>query len=137
MTDNVALVQEAYDGFAQGDVGPLLGILGENIEWYEAEHVTYWPGGAYKGHQAVLEGVISRIPQDFDNFTINIGRILGCGDTVVVEARYQATSAKSSGKPLDAQVVHIWDFEGDKVVRWQQYTDTWQFAQLTGVEHPL
>jgi uncharacterized protein len=137
MTDNVALVQEAYDGFAQGDVGPLLSILGENIEWYEAEHVTYWPGGAYKGPQAVLEGVISRIPQDFDNFTINIGRILGCGDTVVVEARYQATSAKSSGKPLDAQVVHIWDFEGDKVVRWQQYTDTWQFAQLTGVEHPL
>ena len=109
MTDNVALVQEAYDGFAQGDVGPLLSILGENIEWYEAEHVTYWPGGAYKGPQAVLEGVISRIPQDFDNFTINIGRILGCGDTVVVEARYQATSAKSSGKPLDAQVVHIWD----------------------------
>jgi uncharacterized protein len=137
MTDNVALVQEAYDGFAKGDVGPLLSILGENIEWYEAEHVTYWPGGAYKGPQAVLEGVISRIPQDFDNFTINIGRILGCGDTVVVEARYQATSAKSSGKPLDAQVVHIWDFEGDKVVRWQQYTDTWQFAQLTGVEHPL
>jgi ketosteroid isomerase-like protein len=137
MTDNVALVQEAYDGFAKGDVGPLLSILGENIEWYEAEHVTYWPGGAYKGPQAVLEGVISRIPQDFDNFTINIGRILGCGDTVVVEARYQATSAKSSGKPLDAQVVHIWDFEGDKAVRWQQYTDTWQFAQLTGVEHPL
>jgi hypothetical protein len=49
MTDNVALVQEAYDGFAKGDVGPLLSILGENIEWYEAEHVTYWPGGAYKG----------------------------------------------------------------------------------------
>lgn len=137
MTDNVALVQEAYDGFAKGDVGPLLSILGENIEWYEAEHVTYWPGGAYKGPQAVLEGVISRIPQDFDNFTINIRRILECGDTVVVEARYQATSAKSSGKPLDAQVAHIWDFEGDKVVRWQQYTDTWQFAQLTGVEHSL
>src|SRR5215217_3680216 len=74
MSDNVTLVQEAYDGFAQGDVGPLLSILGENIEWYEAEHVTYWPGGAYKGPQAVLEGVISRIPQDFDNFTINIGR---------------------------------------------------------------
>ena len=137
MSDNLTLVQEAYDGFARGDVEPLLSILGENIEWYEAEHVTYWPGGAFKGPQAVLEGVIIRIPQDFDNFTINIGRILGCGDTVVVEARYQATSAKSSGKPRDAQVVHIWDFEGDKVVRWQQYTDTWQFAQLTGVEHPL
>ena len=137
MTDNVALVQEAYDEFAKGDVGPLLSILGENIEWYEAEHFTYWPGGAFKGPEAVLEGVISRIPQDFENFTINIRRILACGDTVVVEARYQATSTKSSGKPLNAQVAHIWDFEGDKVVRWQQYTDTRQFAQLTGVEHPI
>src|SRR5687768_2678119 len=54
MADNVALVQDAYDGFARGDVGPLLSILGDNIEWYEAEHVTYWPGGAFKGPQAVL-----------------------------------------------------------------------------------
>jgi uncharacterized protein len=137
MADNVALVQEAYDGFAKGDAGPLLNILGDNVEWYEAEHVTYWPGGAFKGPQAVLEGVIGRIPQDFENFVIDIRRILGCGDTVVVEARYRATSVKASGKPLDAQVAHVWDFKDGKVVRWQQYTDTWQFAQLTGVEHSI
>jgi uncharacterized protein len=137
MADNVALVQEAYDGFAKGDPGPLLNILGDNVEWYEAEHVTYWPGGAFKGPQAVLEGVIGRIPQDFENFVIDIRRILGCGDTVVVEARYRATSVKASGKPLDAQVAHVWDFKDGKVIRWQQYTDTWQFAQLTGVEHPI
>lgn len=137
MADNVALVQDAYDGFAKGDVGPLLGILDDNVEWYEAEHVTYWPGGAFKGPQAILEGVIGRIPQDFENFTIDISRLLASGDTVLVEARYRATSVKASGKPLDAQVAHVWDFEGGKVVRWQQYTDTWQFAQLTGIEHPI
>jgi uncharacterized protein len=40
---------------------------------------------------------------------------------------------KATGKPLDAQVAHIWDFRDGKVVRWQQYTDTWQFAQVTGI----
>ena len=43
----------------------------------------------------------------------------------------------ATGKPLDAQVTHIWDFANGKITRFQQYTDTWQFAQLTGVEHPV
>ena len=59
-------------------------------------------------------------------------RIVGCGDTVLVDARYRAT-VKATGKPLDVHVAHIWDFRGGKAVRWQQYTDTWQFAQSTGV----
>lgn len=137
MADNVALVQQAYDGFAKGDVGPLLGLLAEDVEWYEAEHVTYWPGGPFRGPQAVIEGVFARIPQDFTDFRIDLTRILGIGDTVVVEARYRATSAAATGRPLDAQVAHVWDFRDDKVIRWQQYTDTWQFAVLTGVVHQL
>jgi hypothetical protein len=80
----------------------------------------------------VLAGVVGRIPNDFDGFTIDLRRITGCGDTVLVEARYRAT-AKATGKPIDAQVAHVWDFRDGKVVRWQQYTDTWQFAQATGV----
>jgi uncharacterized protein len=137
MADNLTLVQQAYDGFSKGDVGPLLAILADDVEWYEAEHVTYWPGGAFRGPQAVLEGVLARIPQDFENFQINLGRLVTNGDTVLAEARYRATSVKATGKPLDAQVAHVWDFENGKVVHWQQYTDTWQFAQLTGVEHPM
>lgn len=50
----------------------------------------------------------------------------------LVEARYRATVG-STNRPLDAQVAHIWDFREGKAVRWQQYTDTWQFAEVTGV----
>jgi hypothetical protein len=133
MADNVALVQDAYDGFAKGDVAPLLGILDENVEWNEAEHVTTWPGGPFRGPQATLEGVFGRIAQDFDGFRVDVNRISAAGDTVLVEGRYRAT-AKATGKPLDAQVVHVWDFQDGKVVTWQQYTDTWQWAHVTGVE---
>lgn len=137
MADNAAMVQDAYDGFAKGDVGPLLAILHDEVQWSEAEHSTYWNGGAYTGPQAVLEGVIGRLAQDFENFQIEIKRMVSGGDTVLVEARYHAASATATGRPLDAQVAHVWDFEDGKVVRWQQYTDTWQFARVTGVEHPL
>src|SRR2546422_10923483 len=86
------------------------------VEWYEAEHVTYWPGGPFIGAQAVLNGVFARIPQDFDGFKVDVRRIVGCGDTVLVEARYRAT-VKATGKPLDVQVAHIWDLRDGKVVR--------------------
>ncbi|MEU7814908.1 nuclear transport factor 2 family protein [Pseudonocardia sp. NPDC049154] len=133
MTDNVALVQASYDGFAKGDVEPLLEILHPEVEWNEAEHSTYWPGGSFVGPQAVIENVIARLAEDFDDFAIEVGRMVGSGGTVLVEARYRAIAAKATGRPLDAQVAHVWDLEEGKVVRWQQYTDTWLFAELTGV----
>jgi uncharacterized protein len=58
--------------------------------------------------------------------------MVAAGDTVLVEARYKAT-AKATGKPLDAQVAHVWDLRDGKVVRFQQYSDTWHFAQVTRV----
>ena len=132
MADNVKLIQSAYEAFAKGDVAAVLALLHEKVEWNEAEHITYWPGGPFVGPQAVLQGVFARIPQDFDGFRVDVRRIVGCGETVLVEARYRAT-VKATGKPLDAQVAHVWDFRDGKVVRWQQYSDTWQFAQATGV----
>ena len=132
MANNVELLRNGYEALAKGDIQTVLGLMDNEIEWYEAEHVTYWPGGPVIGPQAVVNGVFARLPQDFDGFKVDIKRIVGCGDTVLVEARYRAT-VKATGKPLDAQVAHIWDFRDGKVVRWQQYTDTWQFAQVTGL----
>ena len=41
--------------------------------------------------------------------------MVAASDTVLVEARYKAT-AKATGKPLDAQVAHVWDLRDGKVV---------------------
>ena len=131
MADNVGLARGAYEALARGDVPALLEVLDENVEWHEAEHIPYWPGGPFIGRQAVLDDVFARIPQDFDNFTVDVQRMVGCGETVLVEARYRAT-VKTTGKSLDAQVAHIWDFRDGKAVRWQQYSDTWQFADVMG-----
>ena len=98
----------------------------------DPNNVTYWTGGPFQGAQDIVNGVFARIPKDFDGFRIEIRRMVASGDTVLVEARYRAT-AKATGKPLDAQVAHVWDFRDGKVVRFQQYTDTWQFAQVTGI----
>ncbi|MGH3922919.1 MAG: nuclear transport factor 2 family protein [Pseudonocardiaceae bacterium] len=129
MVDNVAIVKGVYDALAKGDINTVLGALDEQVEWHQAEHSPYWPGKALVGPQAVLEGVIARLPQDYDGFRIDVQRIVGLGDTVLVEMRYRG-KGKVTGQDLDAQVAHVWDCRDGKCVRWQQYVDTWQLARV-------
>ena len=131
MSKYVELVRSIYETVEAGDFSVLLGALAETVEWYEAENGPYWFGGVLIGGNAVMEKVFARIPHDFDGLRLHVRRIVGCGDTVLAEARYSAI-AKATARQLEAQVAHVWDFKDGKVVRWQQYTDTRQFAEVMG-----
>ena len=80
----------------------------------------------------MVNHVLARIPQDFDGFTVHLHRIVGLGDTVLVEGRYTATG-KATGLALDAQVANVLDFAAGKVVRWQEYVDPTRFRTVLGV----
>lgn len=132
MADNAAFIEGLYASFAAGDVPSVLAALSPDIEWNEAEHVTFWPGKAFIGPDAVVSGVFARIPETFgDTFRIEVGRILDCGSTVVMEGRYRGV-AQATGRELDVQVAHVFDIADGTVTRFQQYTDTWAFAEVTG-----
>ncbi len=136
MADNAQFLQGLYEAFAKGDVPTVLAAMDPGLEWNEAEHSTFWPGHAFIGPEAVVEGVFARIPATFgDTFRIEIGRLLDSGSVVVMEGRYKGT-VQATGKALDAQVTHVWDIADGKIARFQQYTDTWQYAEATG-ETPL
>ena len=53
------------------------------------------------------------------------------GDHVVVLGRYGGT-IKAGGAPLDAQFCHVYRFRDGKVMTFQQYTDSAQWARLMG-----
>lgn len=132
MADNASMMEGLYESFARGDIPAVLGAMDPGIQWYEAEHVTFWTGEPFIGPDAVLQGVFARLGETFgDTFRVEVNRIVDCASTVVMEGRYKAV-AQATGKELDAQVTHIWDIADGKVVKFQQYTDTWQFAQVTG-----
>jgi uncharacterized protein len=111
----------------------MLGMLDPQVEWNEAEHATLWPGGPIFGPDQVAAQVLSRVPELFgDTFRIHVERLHGCGETVIMQGRYTAT-VQPTGRNLSVQVVHVWDIAGGKVARWQQYTDTWAFADATSI----
>jgi ketosteroid isomerase-like protein len=128
MGKNGDIVKAVYDAFGKGDVPAVLGAFDPQIQWREAEHFLYADGNPYVGPQAVLEGVFQPILADVENFAVLPERFVEGGDAVVAEGRYRGTM-KKTGTALDAQFAHIWHLRDDKVVRFQQYTDTKQWSE--------
>ena len=83
------------------------------------------------GPEAVAEGVFQRIVSDVQNFVVTPTYRINGGDTIVVEGRYTGT-IKATGAPVDAQFAHVWVLQNGKVVSFQQYTDTKQWAEAAG-----
>ena len=130
MTENVALVRSLYEAFAQGDIPTVLAAMHPQIAWHEAENSPYDDGGPAVGPEEVLNKVFMRLGSEWEGFTPHVEEIIGAGDQVVVLGRYGGVY-KATGKELHAQFAHVYRLEDGKVTRFDQYTDTLQYAEVT------
>jgi uncharacterized protein len=116
---SLEVVTRVYAAFAEGDVPAVVGAFADDIEWHEAEGMPY--GGIYRGGEAVAQNVFGPISEGVEGFAV--------GDTVAVVVGYTGTG-NVTGKPLDLPVVHVWDIEDGKAVRFRQFADTLKFADV-------
>jgi uncharacterized protein len=130
---NVDLIHAIYDAFAAGDIPGVIERMSPDIVWNQAENHPYAGGNPYHGPDAILGGVFARLGADWDGFAVVPEELLDAGDTVVAFGRYRGTF-KGTGRPLDAQMVHVWRVAGGKAAAFQQYTDTLQFARAAGAD---
>ena len=125
---NVSIVEGAYKAFAVGDVPAVLASLDANIVWNEAENFPYADGNPYKGPDAVLKGVFTRIGSEWEYFKLaDIKLFEMSNDYVLATGRYQAKYKKNSAT-IDAQFAHLWKLKDGKAISFQQYVDTKQVA---------
>ncbi|MFI7347323.1 nuclear transport factor 2 family protein [Streptomyces sp. NPDC049936] len=127
-----AHVETMYERLAEGDFGVVFERLSPDAPWIEAENVPYSPGAPLRGRDEIQKTVFDAHERDFAEFHVDVRRIVDGGDTVLVEGRYVGTT--NAGTRLDAIFAHVWDFDGDKIVRFQQYTDTWQWRRVLGLD---
>jgi hypothetical protein len=131
MTTNGERVHAIYEAFGKGDVPAVLGAFDTRVQWQEAESFRYADRNPYIGPQAVAEGVFLRISSDVDQFSVTPERLADAGDVVLAEGRYRGT-VKATAKTVNVQFAHVWRFRDGKVVGFQQYTDTKQWADAFG-----
>ena len=129
----VDMIAGLYQAFGDGDIPTVLGAMDPAVRWHEAEGNPYRPGGEpLVGPDSVLNNLFVKLAEEWDGFAVHPETFHKSGDMVVVEGRYTGTY-KATGKPLDAQVCHVWTIEDGKVTKFQQYTDTGQFQDVMGV----
>lgn len=126
---SIDTIKAAYAAFGRNDPSVLFGAMDPSITWNEAEGNPFADGNPYVGPQAIGERVFSRLMAAVDNFSVAPSTFIDGGDHVVVVGRYGG-QMKAGGAPIDAQFCHIYRFRAGKVVSFQQYTDTAQWARL-------
>lgn len=126
--ENVQVIRGMYEAFGEGDVPTVLKQMDQGIEWREAENFIYADRNPYLGPQAIVEGVFMRLGTEWDGFTVTPEEWLDAGNHVVVLGTYTGRH-RETGREVRAQFAHVWGVRGGRAVRFQQYTDTKQFAE--------
>ena len=126
---SVQTIRAGYAAFANNDPSVLFGAMAPDIQWQEAQGNPLADRNPYVGAQAVGDGVFGRLLAAIDNFSAVPDRFVDGGDDVIVLGHYGGTM-KHSGTKLDAPFCHVYRFTGDRIVSFQQYTDTAQWARL-------
>ena len=124
---NVKTVQDAYAAFKRGDIQGVLDALVEDIEWHTPGEGLIPQGGIHQGKEAVGR-FFQIVGQTMQFLNFEPQSYVAQGDYVVGIGRYDGT-VKTTGRPFQADFVMVFQFRGDKVARFQEYTDTAVIAQ--------
>lgn len=122
-------VKAAYAAFARNDPSVLFGAMDPACSWQEAEGNPLADRNPYVGAQAIGEGVFARLLAAIDGFSATPATFIDGGTQIAALGRYGGTM-KASGARLDAQFCHVFQFRDGRIVAFQQYTDSAQWARL-------
>lgn len=129
MSKNYEAIKAHYAGSDNKDLAAMMAPITDRTAWTEMAGFPY--AGTYVGTVAILEGVFERIGDEWEGYTFTLERLVDGGSTIFGIGTYTGTY-KRTGKPMKARVVHVWDVEDGKVLRFEQFTDTKLVAQATG-----
>ncbi|WP_242203644.1 ester cyclase [Aestuariivivens insulae] len=121
---NVITIRTVYNDFAKGDIEAVGAVMDDNLVWNEAENFPLADGNPYKGFKAVVDGVFSRIMNEWEYWNLaNLEFQEMTNNKVLVTGRYEA-KYKKNGAVINLQMAHLWTLKDGKIISFQQFADT-------------
>ncbi|HST34963.1 MAG TPA: nuclear transport factor 2 family protein [Solirubrobacteraceae bacterium] len=118
MSENLELVQAAFDAYFRGDEQTLLKLVAVDIV------ITQFPEQVdvrdYHGHEG-LRQVMANWTGSWDDWSIEILGAREISDRVLATAR-QRGRGLGSGAPMDAEAVFVFTVREGLIARWQMFT---------------
>jgi uncharacterized protein len=123
---NLDIVKRLYTAFSDRDQNTILQIFDPNIEWIQNE--GFPGGGRHFGVDAILNDVFAKFRSEWETWQAVVEEWLDAGDTIIALGEYRGTY-KSTGKSTKAAFAHVYRLKDNRIIKFQQYTDTLKVAE--------
>lgn len=131
---NVTIVREVYEAFSRRDIPAILGVLSPDVEWGEPANPYNPAAGTRHGHAGFLEWAkIGRESEDI--LKLEPRKFLADADTVAVVG-YTKILARPTNKTYETDFVHLVTLKEGKIVRFQEFFDTYAAGEAFRVDGP-
>jgi uncharacterized protein len=124
--ENVDLVTGGYDDFNSGNIEGVTARFHPEIEWVEPGGGNA-PSGTFRGPDSVANDVFAKVPENFDEFTVEVEDARDEGDTVVVTSRFKGKS--KSGAEFDLAGEQTWEIRDGKLAHFENKVDPEAWAK--------
>jgi ketosteroid isomerase-like protein len=126
------VVEAAYRAFGARDIEALLGLLSPDVTWGEPDNPHIPSAGTRHGLAGVIEWL--QVGNQTDAIlALEPQRILVDGDTAAVIG-YTKVVARPTGRSYETDFAHLVTVRDGKVVRFQEFFDTWVAAEAFRAE---
>jgi uncharacterized protein len=119
MGANAAVVQNAYAAFGRGDIGAVLDLLDDGVEW--SSPATLPQGGDYRGRSGVGE-FFQAVGGAWTALGLDVESVSEADDDLVIGVVH-ASGTREDGTPGAYGAVHVFTVREGKIVRYREYTD--------------
>src|SRR5262245_31917556 len=113
---NRAIIHNAYENFAKGNVPAVFAVFDANITWHVPGHSPL--SGHFKGHDQIGGFFQRTMELSGGSFSIDVHNVLTDGDLVIALV---TVNAKRRGNSASFPEVHVWRVKNGKVVEFREY----------------
>lgn len=121
MRSNLQIIRDHYAASDRKDLPAMLADMADDVQW--TEMAGFPCAGTHVGVSQITEKVFQALGAEWEGYTFKLERLVDAQDTIVGIGDYSGTYRRT-GKTMRARVVHVWQLEGGKVRRFEQFTDT-------------
>jgi ketosteroid isomerase-like protein len=131
MAGNVDTLKRAYQAYSQGDLDGAFENATDDFRW-EGPNADELPGGGTHEGKDATKQMAAKIPEAWDDFSVEPDEWIESGDTVIVLGHSSGTP--KGGDRVKVPFVHVWRYNDEgKATRVQILTDTKVVADAMGV----
>ena len=122
MDTPLALVKQAYEAFGRGDIGSILEMIADDVDWRVVGPASLPFPIECKTRQEVAD-YFKKLSEADDITLFEPREFIEAGDQIVALGRVKAT-VRATGASFESEWIHVMTIKNGLLTRWVEFFDT-------------